>query len=344
LCRRKGKWKNEPMARIDDIRMMVRVARMYYAQGLRQKDIMDRLGIHQSTVSRLLERARKEGIVRISVAAPAGVHSGIEEALESRYGLLEAVVVDSVSDENVIVRDLGSAAAYYMESTVNSAKVIGISSWSEALLAMVDAMHPGVRGQGSRVVQILGGVGNPATEIHATQLTRRLAQSVGGSALLLAAPGVVGSVEAKEVLMRDQFVQEAVSLFNSLDLALVGIGAVEPSTMLARSGNVFSPRELRILKDYGAVGDICLRFFDKSGQPVVTPLDDRVIGIELKQLRRVPRVVGVAGGERKFAAIRSALVGRWINVLITDRGTADRLLKEESSKSHRSSDAEGNDT
>jgi DNA-binding transcriptional regulator LsrR (DeoR family) len=75
------------------------------------------------------------------------------------------------------------------------------------------------------------------------------------------------------------------------------------------------------------VGDVCLRFFDASGRPLVTELDARVIGMELRQLRGVSRCVGVAGGFRKFAAILGALRGRWINVLITDRRTAERLLK-----------------
>ena len=317
------------MARIDDLRLMVKVAQMYYQGGLRQKDITERLHIHQSTVSRLLKRAEKEGIVRITVVAPPGLNPDLEADLEARYGLKQAIVVDSMDDEEQIARDLGAAAAAYVETTIGPNEVVGISCWSAALLAMVNAMTPTHRGRGTRVVQILGGVGDPRVERHATHVTRRLAQLLSGEAVLLPAPGVVGSPEAKQVLLRDPFVQAALSLFNSLTLALVGIGTVEPSRLLAASGNVFSSQELRILENYGAVGDICLRFFDCAGRPVITPLNDRVISIELEQLRRVPRVVGVAGGKRKLAAIRGALRGRWINVLITDAQTARALLAEE---------------
>jgi DNA-binding transcriptional regulator LsrR (DeoR family) len=112
-----------------------------------------------------------------------------------------------------------------------------------------------------------------------------------------------------------------------VSLALVGIGSVKPSRLLASSGNVFEAGELAVLRERGAVGDLCLRFFDASGKAVVTELDDRVIGMELLQLRRAARSVGVAGGGRKFTAILGALRGRWINVLITDRRTAERVLK-----------------
>jgi DNA-binding transcriptional regulator LsrR (DeoR family) len=89
---------------------------------------------------------------------------------------------------------------------------------------------------------------------------------------------------------------------------------------------VFAPQELKNLSERGAVGDICLRFFDAAGKPVSTPLNRRIISIELEQLRRVKRVVGVAGGRRKTVAIRGALQGRLVNVLITDAQTATRLV------------------
>jgi DNA-binding transcriptional regulator LsrR (DeoR family) len=315
------------MARLDELRLMAKVARMYYRDGLRQVQITHRLNIHQSTVSRLLKRAEKEGIVRMTLAMPSGLHPELEDALQSTYGLREAIVVDAVDQEAQIVRDLGAAAAFYLETTLKPRDVVGISSWSAALLAMVEALHPSPRGAGAHVVQILGGIGRPSAELHATQLTQRLANLLGGVATLLPAPGAVGSPDARRVMLKDGFVQEAMALFKSLTVALVGIGTVTPSKMLAASGNVFSAKELKSLSDRGAVGDICLRFFDVNGAPVVTPLNDRVIAIDLADLKRVDRVVGIAGGRRKFAAIRGALRGRRINVLITDRSTAERLVR-----------------
>jgi DNA-binding transcriptional regulator LsrR (DeoR family) len=315
------------MARNDEIRLMAKVARMYHSQSIRQTEITERLNIHQSTVSRLLKKAQAAGIVRISVTVPNGIHADLEEALESRFNLKEAIVVDTVSnDEGQIARDLGSAAAYFLELAVKPGEVIGISSWSASLLEMINAMHPTKSGANSQVVQILGGLGNPAAQTHATYLTQRLASLTGGSAILLPAPGVTSTPEAKRVLMEESYVQSATSLFDSVNLVLVGIGAVEPSKLLASSGNVFSVKEQKLLRAQGAVGDICLRFFDADGVEVKTPLADRVIGISPEQMKRARRVVGLAGGKRKTQAILGALTGRWINVLITDRRTAKTIL------------------
>jgi len=230
-----------------------------------------------------------------------------------------------------VLRGLGMAAAYYLETTLKSEDVVGISSWSATLLSMVDAMSPPAAQPTPghvRVVQILGGVGSPAAEVHATHLTQRLARLMGAEAVFLPAPGVVGSKEARQVLFEDPFVRNALAHFEHVSLALVGIGALEPSRLLASSGNVFEANELDVLRERGAAGDVCLRFFDAQGAPVVTSLDGRVIGMELRQLRSVARSVGVAGGRRKYGAILGALRGRWVNVLITDRRTAERLRKE----------------
>lgn len=314
------------MARIDELRLMAKLANMYYTQGLRQTEICRRLGIHQSTVSRVLKKAEREGIVRVTVSLPVGTHTDIENELQSRYGIDEAIVVECLEDEGQIARDLGATAAFYLETTLKPDDVIGISCWSSALLAMVESMHPSQRWKTTRVVQILGGVGNPNAEVHAAQLTRRLADLLGGVATLLPAPGVVGSSDARQVLMNDRFVREVVAIFPTITLALVGVGATEPSRALASSGNVFSSQELKRLSSKGAVGDICLRFFDSEGKAVITELNDRVISIELEQLRKIQRVVAVAGGRRKVAAIRGALMGKLVNVLITDLMTAEQLL------------------
>jgi DNA-binding transcriptional regulator LsrR (DeoR family) len=313
------------MSRIDELRLMTKVAHLYYVHKLKQADICEQLGLHQSTISRLLKRAEREGIVRVTVSAASGTHPELEDALQSGFGLRSAIVVDCSGDEAQIARDLGSAAAYYLETTLKRDDVIGISAWSAALLGMVNAMHGHQRWHGIKVVQILGGVGSPNAEVHATQLTRRLAQVVGGTATLLPAPGVTGTADARRVLLKDPFVREAVSLFRAVTVAMVGIGAIEPSRAIASSGNVFSPRELKQLAHLGAVGDVCLRFFDAHGRPVASPMNERVISMELPDLVKVRRVVGVAGGRRKLAAIRGALAGKLVNELITDVQTAEQL-------------------
>ena len=317
------------MPRVDELRLIARVARMYYEWEKSQAEIARQLGLSQATVSRLLSRSKEEGIIRISVNLPNGVYTELEETLVKKFGLQDAIVVDSLEDnERMIQRDLGAATAYYLESAIRPNEVIGISSWSATLLAMVDALHPTPRKPGVKVVQILGGVGSPSVEAHATRLTSRMAQLVKGEAIYLPVSGVLATEAARDILVADEVVQQAIRLFDHVTTALVGVGAIDPSPLLAQSGNIFAPQELDLLRQEKAVGDILLRFFDQNGKLVETGLEKRVISMSLEQLSKVSRAVGVAGGSRKYAAILGALRGHWINILVTDHFTASRLVNE----------------
>lgn len=321
------------MSRLNELRMIARIAQMYHLEGRRQAEIAKRLGISQASVSRMLKRAQEEEIVRTTVVSPSGTYAELEAELRNRFDLSEAIVAECSEDrDEAIMHRIGEAAAHFLEATLRPGEIIGVSSWSETILRMVDNIHPMKSGRAKCVVQTLGGMGDPTVQIHANQLTTRLARLTGAEAHLLSAPGVAQSREAKLVLVGDAYVRETMSLFDRITLAFVGIGAMEPSSMLSGSGNVFSSRELAEIKEAGGVGDISLRFFDADGGIVKTPLDDRVIGMTIEELSAVDRVIALAGGKSKAPAIRGALRAGVIDLLITDKFTAERLAGGESRK------------
>lgn len=306
---------------------MTKVARLYYERGLHQPEIARQLSLSQPMVSRLLSAAEKEGIVRTSVMAPPGVYGELEEELQRRYKLKDAVVADSASESgDEVLRAIGSAAAGYLDATLGTEEVVGISSWSETLLRTVASMQPRWRASGTHVVQVLGGIGKPTAEIHAVRLTEQLSSLLKAEPHFLSAPGVTSSPEAAKAYLAEPEVRDTTGYFNRLTVALVGIGALRPSRLLDESGNVFSPQELLQLERLGAVGDVCVRFFDRRGRDIHSSFDDRVVGMSLGQLRHVPRTIGIAGTAPKLDAIKGALEGGLINILITDRFTAEQLV------------------
>lgn len=314
------------MGRINELRLIARVAQMYHIEGKRQSQIAELLRMSQATVSRMLKRAEQEEIVRTTVIPPQGTFADLETALRDRYDLTEAIVVDCTEDrDGAIMARIGEAAAHFLEVTLQQDEIIGFSSWSQTILRMVDNIHPMKGTRAKYVVQILGGMGDSSVQTHATELTARLSRLTGGEPRLLLVQGVTSSRDAKLVMLEDPVVRGTMDLFDRLTLAIVGIGAVEPSEFLARSGNVFSREEMASLYDAGAVGEISFRFYDREGRQVITPLDDRVIGITLQALRKADRVMALAGGASKTEAIAGALRLGVIDILVTDRFTAARL-------------------
>ncbi len=310
----------------EQTRLMVKVARMYHERGRKQAQIASELHITQARVSRLLRRAADTGIVKTVVSSPAGVHTELEERLEQRYGLIEAVVVDALSsEEHDIAQNLGAAAAVYLESTLLGNEIVGISSWSATLLAAVMLLGRATSPVVTDVVQLVGGVGEPQVQIDANRLLATFASATGATPIFLPAPGLLGSAAAQHSLMSDPAVQQVSARWSELTTALVGIGALEPSPLLAQRGGI-AEEDREALRNLGAVGDVCLRFFDESGTLIASELDQKVIGIRPEQLMSVPRRIAVAGGIRKLAALRGALLGGWVNVLITDSVAAHELI------------------
>jgi len=316
-----------PGASGDQLRLMAKIALMYHERGVRQTEIAKELHVSQSKVSRLLARAAEVGIVRTTVTVPAGVHTDLEEALQERYGLQEAVVVDVDGDEADITAALGSALATYLEATLTGGEVVGISSWSATLLAAAGAMRRSPTRVVDRVVQVVGGVGEARVQVQASRLISLFADATGADPVFMPAPGLLGSPSARQVLVADPAVAAVMASWDDLTTALVGIGSVQPSALLRESGNSLADRDQAELQSAGAVGDICLRYFDADGTKVASGFDDRVVGIDADRFRGIPRRVGVAGGERKHDAVLGALRGGWLTVLVTDVEEATRLVR-----------------
>ncbi|TCL71331.1 sugar-binding transcriptional regulator [Rhizobium sp. BK251] len=316
------------MSRTNELRLMTRVAQMYHLEGLKQNEISEILRISQASVSRLLRRAEAEGIIRVSVVAPSGTYPDLESAIRTKYGIAEVIVADCREDnDDAVFAAIGVAAAHLLEQTLEDGDVIGVSSWSATLQQMLDNIHPIKRVSSERVIQLLGGIGVPSAQIHATQLTTRLAHLTNGVPQLLPAPCVTGCPESKKILLSDPHVRSTMEQFKRVTTAFVGIGAMAPSQNLIYSGNTFTETELEELSSRGAVGDICLRFYTAEGEPLAGEIYERVVGMTLEELRAVPRVIGTAGGKRKTQAIAGALRGKLVDVLVTDRFTAERLTQ-----------------
>lgn len=317
------------MARLlpnEELRLLSKISKLYYEEGLTQDEIVEKLNLSRSKISRLLQQARERGVVQISVISPPGIYSDLESRLERRYHLHEAVVVEAREPDSqpAVSREVGLGAAAYLQRTISSTDIIGIT-WGTTLGHMVFGMQPRPT-PGAQVVQINGGLGRPEAEVHATELCRRLARLLDCNLTLLPAPGIVDNQEIKRAFLSDSHVQRALELFDHLTVAFVGIGSPTPDSVVMRDGSILTRDELGDLVSKGAVGDIALRYFNANGEPIQSEIDQRVIGITLKQLAGVNRVVGVAGGPQKVTAIRGALRGGLINVLITDNVTAALLL------------------
>lgn len=314
---------------IDQLRLTAKVAWMYHIRNMSQGEIAKKFELSQSGVSRLLEQAKSNGIVRTEIALPDGLFTELESGLEEAYGMREAHVFDVPEwrQESQLVHDLGKLLAIRLGTSGIQANVVGFTSWSRSLASTVESLKNLKDSHVKYVVEMLGDVGDPAAQHQAALLTHQLAEIVHAQPIFLRVPGVVANKAVRDNLVNNDYhLQDALQFLDKVELALVGIGTCEIVSPLTGGDNFFTAKEFEIATNSGAVGQVNLRFIDTDGNAVKTELDDRVIGISLKQLKKASVRIGVAGGPSKHHAIRAALRGGWINTLATDVDTAQWLL------------------
>ena len=304
--------------------LVASAARMYYLDGRDQQEIAAILTVSRSTVSRLLTSARERGIVRISVDEYDPYDRRLEARLTDRFDLHHSVVVRTMGRPAENVRGLvGYFAAPAIARLIDSGMTLGVAG-GRTLGVLVGSMRPEPEVRNVTAVQLMGYIGPTATGIDAPELSRALADRFGGTFYTLAAPAFVQDAPARDMLLAHEHIRQVWGLFDSLDLAFVGIGSLDESAFVER--DMLGPADRARLRDAGVVGEICGRFFDRDGRECATEYRDRVLSIDLDALRRRPDVVGVTNGPRRTAAVWAALRGGLITSLVIDDVGAAAVL------------------
>uniref|UniRef100_A0A7V3YMY1 Sugar-binding transcriptional regulator n=1 Tax=Candidatus Caldatribacterium californiense TaxID=1454726 RepID=A0A7V3YMY1_9BACT len=310
--------------RKDNFALACEVAKLYYYEDLTQDQIGEVLGLSRQKVSRLLRWAKEEGIVQIRVLEAGEDTKTLEAKLRERFGLRDVRVASTFSrDPGLVVKRIAQVAASYLRGVVESHTSLGVA-YGKTLFAMTHFLVPKAV-PGFQVVQIMGGYGKLKGDVVAVELARALAQNFGGSVVYLLAPAFAKDETTRDALLGDERVARVLELARNVDIALVGIGGVTSGSTLMDTGDIY-PHEVEELIARKAVGNICGNFYNEQGEPVPCQADRRRIALTLQELSRIPRVIGVAGGEEKLRPILGALRGKFVNILITDDVTASALL------------------
>jgi deoxyribonucleoside regulator len=302
------------------------VARLYYLDGLGQQAIAAMLGVSRSTVSRSLTAARERGIVRISVEPYDPRDAGLERKLSDRFQLRHAVVIRTLGrSAETVRRTVGYYAAAAVAERFQPGQTMGVAG-GRTLYELVHAFaarHPPTK---PRVVQLMGNIGPTTSAIDAVELSRILASRFDGTFYTLNAPAFASDRRTRDVFIDHEHIRTVRKLFDALDMALVGIGSLDESAFVERG--VLTAADFARLRSAGATGEICGRFYDRAGRECETDYRDRVISVELDELRRCQEVIGVTNGPRRARAVHAALQGRLVNSLVIDQQGAEALLAE----------------
>jgi len=305
----------------DETVQVALVAREHYKNGKSRVDIAEELGISRFKVARMLELAVETGIVTFTIQAPGAVDVDLSNRLKARYGLERALAVATPNDLSVNVRDaLGRVTADLLTEIVTEHDVLGMAS-GRTLAAMIGHLDSLAH---CDVVQMAGMAG----PVHETSnaVVREVREVSGGTAYSIYAPLIVSDSTTADSLRDQPSIQAAFKRFPTITKAIVAAGSWHPPESQIYDG--LSADERIDLFNKGVRADVCATLLDDSGHEI-NALKGRTLGITLDELRKIPEVIVVAGGQQKTQALRSILRAGFCTSLVTDARMAERLLEAE---------------
>jgi lsr operon transcriptional repressor len=309
--------------------ILLRVAWFYYKDELTQDEIAKRLSVSRASVGRMLERARKVGLVSISLNADHLEAFALSGELRRAFGLAEALVVPDHDkepvDQDLLNARLGLGGAQFMATHLRPGATLGVGL-GETVSRVIAAINFGAVGP-VHMVTLTGGVDGYLPTLLSSK-GESAAESEVTTATVIPSPIVASTPQLAAAMKAEPTIQQGLKEACGVGQALVGVGTPTLDATIVQMGYL-GDTDVRRLRDIGVVGDILGQFFDASGKIVDLPIHDRRIGIELADLARIPKVVGVAGGLHKAEAILGALHGGFLDVLVTNELVAIRLLELE---------------
>ncbi|MBI5381242.1 MAG: transcriptional regulator [Opitutae bacterium] len=299
-------------------------ARLYYVDGFGQNEVAKFTKVSQAKVSRLLALARERGIVRITVADYDPRHKELEARMLERFGLKQVVVIKAI--EGLAAADLrravGHLAAPIVDGWIQSRDIVALAG-GRTIHELVRQM-PELRSKSLTIVQAMGSVDSNVNAFDAPEVGRIMAQRLGGTFLAFNTPAYIPEKQARNALLKLEQVRGVQEQLSRAQMALVGVGTLENSVFVERGA--LQPADVAALRQAGAVGEICGRFFNEVGEECDTMWKDSVMSITLDQLRSIPQVVGVVSGSDRAGALRAAIAGNLLKSLVIDEGGAEALL------------------
>ncbi|MGX7107498.1 sugar-binding transcriptional regulator [Hutsoniella sourekii] len=303
------------------IKDMVTAANLYYQEGKSQSQIAKEMAVSRPTVSRLLQTARDEGIVKISIKNPLETTTDLAQRLMDYLNIEVDVVRNYYKNQTQPLASVGLYAAEWLDRTITDGDKLGIG-WGKTINEVAKHLIPNQVAH-VQVTQLKGSPNYANSNIDMLESLQIFANNYHCSANYLPLPTIFDSQTTKDIVQADRFIRKILDLGRESDIALYTVGTVNPNALLFQFDFLDDPT-IDYLKRRAA-GDLLSHFIDQDGLIVNANLSNRTVGIGIEYLKEIKHSVLIASGSRKTDAVAAAVNGGYTNQLIIDETLAEAL-------------------
>ncbi|MBD1206393.1 MAG: transcriptional regulator [Rhodobacteraceae bacterium] len=305
-------------------RFLAQVAWAYYVEGLTQEKVAEKLGATRLRVNKALSEAHRVGLVRITFNTAYAACFDLEQALCDKFGLKQAYVAPAPAQETDVQTITGAALGNLLSEVLADPAVKSFGmSWG-GTLNIATRFLAALQRPDLEVISVMGGL-TRGSDLNSFEITTRLADLLGAQHSYFTAPLYAGSAESRDTIMQLDVFRDILERIRAVDALAMAAGDLSKRSLLMRDAlpNGTTIEELRAA---GGVGDILGTVIDAEGRPIDHPINEKVIGIGIPDLARIPNVILAAGGAHKIAVCRAILGLGLIDTFVTEENTARALV------------------
>lgn len=314
----------------DSTALMSEIADLYYNQGMTQQEIARRYDCNRFKIAKMIQSAREEGIVEITIHKPSKRHKLLEQDLMETFQLSKAIVLDTRDLSRAEAMSvIGKTSAQYLEHLLTPGSTIGVT-WGKTIRSVVSALDQKTQNP-VNAVQLCGCFRHLNSSDGSRSITHTIAMKFNGEYFYMNLPIYINDEQARNAMLREPLVESTLNATRKMDVVLTGVGS---KSSLPFNNPVLKPyiTEEDWKEEANCLGSIYGHVLDQDGRIANISLNRKIVAASLQDVLTTPHKIAVATGRHKVGILIACMQNRYINELITDRATAEQILSRISHK------------
>ena len=315
------------MARKDNYALLYRIANYYYNDGMTQDEIARIENFSRPNVSRMLDRAREVGIVKIEVVMPDILSTdSLAEELKRMLGLKAvSVCPDPSGSNNEISFEIAQYATNILDGFLEDASTVGLG-WGYTLYQTARMINHKIKRKGLTFVPLVGLSNLNSRYFMNNNIVNLFAENTDSNGFYSAVPLLQNRRKLTD--LEEKSFNELKKQWNRIDTVIISVGGT-PTNDIMRDDPMYTEFK-EYISHTDVAGNVITHYFNAKGKVLDSDISKYFFTAtyDLGKLKKLKTSICLAGGLHKVDAIIMFAKMGFFNKLITDENTARAIIEK----------------